>query len=72
MRGVRELRHDHGLLVSGYADLLFMYAVPCVHCGEPVIYSRDDAVYIHRWGRWPGDNGYYCTQEDRTSALGGS
>lgn len=32
----------------------------CTHCGKPVTYDSDSGLYVHKSGRWPDDNGYYC------------
>jgi hypothetical protein len=41
----------------------------CDNCSQPCLYSAPDASFLHKWGRWPDDNGYYCTQDMKSSAV---
>lgn len=36
----------------------------CKHCGATLIYQRGGStgtdMWLHKWDRWPNDNGYWC------------
>ncbi len=32
----------------------------CTHCGKEITYDTASGLYVHDFGRWPDDNGYYC------------
>ena len=49
-----------------YLEEVFETSLECKWCGEPIIYT--DTVYVHHWGRWTDDNGYFCTEEKKTFA----
>jgi hypothetical protein len=40
----------------------------CKNCGGEIKYHPKEATFLHVWGRWIGDNGYYCTQERKKHA----
>lgn len=38
----------------------------CKNCGKELILDEPAACWLHKWDRWKGDNGFWCTKEKKT------
>ena len=55
MRGDFEMVEDENLELE--KDI-------CKNCGEEITYETRDTRYMHKYGRWEGDNGYFCFKDN--------
>jgi hypothetical protein len=40
----------------------------CLHCGQPITLDQHQGMWLHKYERWPNDNGYWCDDLGLTSA----
>ena len=44
----------------------------CLNCGKPIHWATHEGLYSHDYGRWEGDNGYYCYENDFEHSVNGN